>query len=76
MKKLLGILLAALLLLGLLPVTALAATTSTYSVRDSTELENAIAGITSVGTITLEADITACIEIPVGKTITLDLDDY
>lgn len=76
MKKLLGILLAFLLLLGLMPVAALAAGESAISVSDDIELEAAITDIADGGTITLEADITASIEIPTGKTVTLDLDEY
>ncbi|HPR40134.1 MAG TPA: hypothetical protein PKY19_06935 [Oscillospiraceae bacterium] len=76
MKKLLGILLAALLLLGLLPVTALAEPSSAISVSNSTELGDAITNIADGGTITLidsfDTEDTGYI-IPVDKTIILNL---
>lgn len=76
MKKLFVIFLTALLLLGLLPVTAFADPSPTaISVSNGTELTEAIANIADGGTITLlenfsTEDTNFVIE---GKSITLDL---
>ena len=74
-KKLLGIFLAALLLLGLLPVTALAATTVTVGSTVG-ELQEAIDNAGNGDTLRLTADFSAGetgVVIPAGKSIILDL---
>ncbi len=76
MKKIVGILLTFLLMLGLMPVAAFAEPSSAISVSNETELAAAITNIANGGTITLEADITACIEILADKTVTLDLNGH
>gem|GEM_PF-1758973 len=80
MKKLLGIFLAMLLLLGLLPVTALADPSPTaISVGDALELTAAITNIADGGTITLVNTFSSGdtkFVIPTDKTIILDLNGH
>ena len=75
-RKLLSLLLAALMVCSLLPTAALAAE-GDVSVSSEQELTEAIAAVTDSGTITLADDVavegTGIVTISDGKNITLDL---
>ena len=73
MKKILGLVLAAAMVLTLLPATAFAATSSAGT---ASELASAITGASTGDTVQLTADITGIEEMQIDKAITIDMNGF
>ena len=75
-KRFLSILMAAAMVLSLLPASALAAEGATVTVATGDDLVSAITGAEDGATITLSGDVTVSTPIVINKSLTLDLNGH
>ena len=75
-KRFLSILMAAAMVLSLLPASALAAEGATVTVAAGDDLVSAITGAGDGATITLSGDVTVSTPIVINKSLTLDLNGH